>query len=184
MLVIAELLPKVQSLQASLSTTTANSAIIDMLRSANLDHVLPTATPLAPRPFMVCRIVHLLVLSHVCTNECVTVVRRLHRMAHITDLGRDLCARDDAVGDLEFDLRQAVLRQTCTGPPAADHRDGNKCGGRAAWPYGVDTVIEQEAVKESWRGTWIGQDVLYLCALIRGVLLVFHERALNSIATC
>ena len=54
MLVITELLSKVQNLQASLNATTANSAIIDMLRSANLDHALPKALPLAPRRFMVC----------------------------------------------------------------------------------------------------------------------------------
>ncbi|KAI0747903.1 high-temperature-induced dauer-formation protein-domain-containing protein [Daedaleopsis nitida] len=52
MLVISELLPKVQSLQASLNATTANSAIIDMLRSVNLDHVLPKAGPIAPRRFI------------------------------------------------------------------------------------------------------------------------------------
>ena len=53
MLVISELLPKVQNLQASLNATTANSAIIDMLRSANLEHVLPKAPPLTPRKFQV-----------------------------------------------------------------------------------------------------------------------------------
>ncbi|KAH9946300.1 high-temperature-induced dauer-formation protein-domain-containing protein [Epithele typhae] len=52
MLVIAELLPKVQSLQNSLSATTANSAIIDLLRSANVEHALPKAPPLSPRRFM------------------------------------------------------------------------------------------------------------------------------------
>ncbi|TFK90942.1 hypothetical protein K466DRAFT_542519, partial [Polyporus arcularius HHB13444] len=51
MLVISELLPKVQNLQASLNATTANSAIIDLVRSANLDHVLPKAPPLSPRKF-------------------------------------------------------------------------------------------------------------------------------------
>ena len=53
MLVISELLPKVQNLQASLNATTANSAIIDMLRSVNLSHVLPKPGPIAPRRFMV-----------------------------------------------------------------------------------------------------------------------------------
>ncbi|KAI0807242.1 high-temperature-induced dauer-formation protein-domain-containing protein [Fomes fomentarius] len=52
MLVISELLTKVQNLQASLNATTANSAIIDMLRSVNIDHVLPKPGPLAPRRFM------------------------------------------------------------------------------------------------------------------------------------
>ncbi|KAI1787945.1 high-temperature-induced dauer-formation protein-domain-containing protein [Ganoderma leucocontextum] len=51
MLVITELLPKVQKQQAS-SASSANSAIIDMLRSANLDDILPKNTPLSPRKFM------------------------------------------------------------------------------------------------------------------------------------
>ncbi|KAI0637201.1 high-temperature-induced dauer-formation protein-domain-containing protein [Trametes polyzona] len=52
MLVISELLPKVQNLQSSLSAATATSAITDMLRSANLDQVLPKPPPLSPRRFM------------------------------------------------------------------------------------------------------------------------------------
>lgn len=53
MLVISELLPKVQNLQSSLSAATATSAITDMLRSANLDQVLPKPPALSPRRFMV-----------------------------------------------------------------------------------------------------------------------------------
>ncbi|KAI0670599.1 high-temperature-induced dauer-formation protein-domain-containing protein [Trametes maxima] len=52
MLVISELLPKVQGLQTSLSAASANSAIVDMLRSANLSQVLPKPPPLSPRRFM------------------------------------------------------------------------------------------------------------------------------------
>ena len=52
MLTITELLPKVQKQQAA-SASSANSAIIDMLRSANLDDILPKNTPLFPRKFMV-----------------------------------------------------------------------------------------------------------------------------------
>ncbi|EIW60587.1 uncharacterized protein TRAVEDRAFT_119582 [Trametes versicolor FP-101664 SS1] len=52
MLVISELLPKVQNLQSSLSAATATSAITDMLRSANLDQVLPKPPALSPRRFM------------------------------------------------------------------------------------------------------------------------------------
>ncbi|TBU66059.1 high-temperature-induced dauer-formation protein-domain-containing protein [Dichomitus squalens] len=51
LLVISELLPKVQKQQAA-SGASANSAIIDMLRSANLDDVLPKNVPLSPRKFM------------------------------------------------------------------------------------------------------------------------------------
>ncbi|KAI0831071.1 high-temperature-induced dauer-formation protein-domain-containing protein [Trametes gibbosa] len=52
LLVISELLPKVQSLKSSLSAATATSAITDMLRSANLDQVLAKPPPLSPRRFM------------------------------------------------------------------------------------------------------------------------------------
>ncbi|CDO70695.1 hypothetical protein BN946_scf184798.g10 [Trametes cinnabarina] len=52
MLVISELLPKVQSLQSSLSGASASNAIIDLLRTANLDQVLPKPPPLSPRRFM------------------------------------------------------------------------------------------------------------------------------------
>ncbi|KAJ2975086.1 hypothetical protein NUW54_g11786 [Trametes sanguinea] len=52
MLVISELLPKVQNLQSSLSGASANNAIIDLLRNANLDQVLPKPQPLSPRRFM------------------------------------------------------------------------------------------------------------------------------------
>ncbi|OBZ75142.1 hypothetical protein A0H81_04548 [Grifola frondosa] len=52
MLAISELLPKVQGLQASLNTPSANTAIIDLLRSASLEQTLPKPPPLAPRRFM------------------------------------------------------------------------------------------------------------------------------------
>ncbi|KAI9064204.1 hypothetical protein FKP32DRAFT_1757516 [Trametes sanguinea] len=52
MLAISELLPKVQNLQSSLSGASASNAIIDLLRNANLDQVLPKPPPLSPRRFM------------------------------------------------------------------------------------------------------------------------------------
>lgn len=55
LLVISELLPKVQNLKSSLSAATATSAITDMLRSANVDQVLAKPPPLSPRRFMVRR---------------------------------------------------------------------------------------------------------------------------------
>ncbi|EMD38619.1 hypothetical protein CERSUDRAFT_113798 [Gelatoporia subvermispora B] len=50
MLVISELLAKVQELQAS-KTSNANTAIIDFIRSANLQNVLPRPPSVAPRRF-------------------------------------------------------------------------------------------------------------------------------------
>jgi hypothetical protein len=53
MLVISELLPKVQSLQVARHMPNPTSAIMDLLRSATLTHVLPSTPPLTPRRFIV-----------------------------------------------------------------------------------------------------------------------------------
>lgn len=53
MLLVSELLPKVQEMQASRHRTTSTSAIVEFLGTVNLQHVLPPAPPLAPRRFMV-----------------------------------------------------------------------------------------------------------------------------------
>ncbi|KDQ20543.1 hypothetical protein BOTBODRAFT_26557 [Botryobasidium botryosum FD-172 SS1] len=52
LLTIAELLPKVHSLQASLNRPTTTPAILDFLRSVTLQHVLPPTPPLNPRKFL------------------------------------------------------------------------------------------------------------------------------------
>ncbi|KAJ7109144.1 high-temperature-induced dauer-formation protein-domain-containing protein [Mycena epipterygia] len=52
MLLVSELLPKVQEMQASRHRTTSTSAIVDFLATVNLQHVLPPAPPLTPRRFM------------------------------------------------------------------------------------------------------------------------------------
>ncbi|KAF8212473.1 high-temperature-induced dauer-formation protein-domain-containing protein [Mycena galopus ATCC 62051] len=52
MLLISELLPKVQDMQASRHRATSTSAIVEFLGTATLQHVLPPAPPLAPRRFM------------------------------------------------------------------------------------------------------------------------------------
>ncbi|KAJ6547333.1 high-temperature-induced dauer-formation protein-domain-containing protein [Mycena capillaripes] len=52
MLLISELLPKVQEMQASRHRTTSTSAIVEFLGTATLQHVLPPAPPLTPRRFM------------------------------------------------------------------------------------------------------------------------------------
>ncbi|KAK2460561.1 hypothetical protein APHAL10511_007031 [Amanita phalloides] len=51
MLVISELLPKIQELQASRKANSA-ATILEFLSSIDLKHVLPDVPPLAPRPFM------------------------------------------------------------------------------------------------------------------------------------
>jgi hypothetical protein len=53
MLVISELLPKIQELQAARHKPNPTSAIMDLLRSVTLTHVLPPAPPLTPRKFIV-----------------------------------------------------------------------------------------------------------------------------------
>ncbi|KAJ7734954.1 high-temperature-induced dauer-formation protein-domain-containing protein [Mycena maculata] len=52
MLLISELLPKVQEMQASRHRTTSTSAIVEFLGTVDLQHVLLPAPPLAPRRFM------------------------------------------------------------------------------------------------------------------------------------
>jgi len=52
MLLISELLPKVQEMQASRHRATSTSAIVEFLGTATLQHVLPPAPPLTPRRFM------------------------------------------------------------------------------------------------------------------------------------
>ncbi|KAI0078173.1 hypothetical protein K474DRAFT_1683933 [Panus rudis PR-1116 ss-1] len=51
LILCSELVPKVQELKSSLNGANANSAIIDLLRSANLEHLLPPPPPLNPRKF-------------------------------------------------------------------------------------------------------------------------------------
>lgn len=53
MLVISELLPKIQSLQAGRQKTSTTSSISDFLRSVTLVDVLPPVPPLHPRKFVV-----------------------------------------------------------------------------------------------------------------------------------
>ena len=53
MLVISELLPRVQESQASFNPTNVNAAVLDIIRSATLENFLPKPPPLAPRRFMV-----------------------------------------------------------------------------------------------------------------------------------
>ncbi|PCH38345.1 hypothetical protein WOLCODRAFT_96951 [Wolfiporia cocos MD-104 SS10] len=52
MLVISELLPKIQEVQASINPANANAAVVDLIRSADLQHILPKPPPLAPRRFL------------------------------------------------------------------------------------------------------------------------------------
>ncbi|KAI0083976.1 high-temperature-induced dauer-formation protein-domain-containing protein [Irpex rosettiformis] len=52
MIVTSELYPKIQELQSSLSGPTANTAIVDLLRSANLEEHLPRLASLNPRRFV------------------------------------------------------------------------------------------------------------------------------------
>jgi len=52
MLVISELLPKVQELQVARHKPNPTSVIMDLLRSVTLAHVLPPVPPLTPRKFI------------------------------------------------------------------------------------------------------------------------------------
>jgi len=54
MLVISELLPKIQNLQAGRQKANTAGAITDFLQSVTLTDVLPPAPALYPRRFLVC----------------------------------------------------------------------------------------------------------------------------------
>jgi hypothetical protein len=53
MLLISELLPKIQELQASRQKANSSPAIMDFLGSVTLKHVLPPVPALTPRRFLV-----------------------------------------------------------------------------------------------------------------------------------
>ncbi|KAH9842911.1 high-temperature-induced dauer-formation protein-domain-containing protein [Rhodofomes roseus] len=52
MLVISELLPKIQELQNSLNPANANGAVVDLIKSTNLQHILPKPGPVSARRFV------------------------------------------------------------------------------------------------------------------------------------
>ncbi|KAH9934896.1 high-temperature-induced dauer-formation protein-domain-containing protein [Fomitopsis serialis] len=52
MLVVSELLPKIQELQSSLNPANANGAVVDLIKSTNLEHILPKPGPLSARRFV------------------------------------------------------------------------------------------------------------------------------------
>jgi hypothetical protein len=61
MLVISELLPKVQEMQAARHKQNPAANVMDFLGNVSLKHVLPPTPPLAPRKFTVCLLAILLV---------------------------------------------------------------------------------------------------------------------------
>jgi muramoyltetrapeptide carboxypeptidase LdcA involved in peptidoglycan recycling len=52
MLMIAELLPKIQEMQRSRQKATSTTAIMDFLGGINLKHILPDTPPINPRKFL------------------------------------------------------------------------------------------------------------------------------------
>jgi hypothetical protein len=120
MLVISELLPKVQELQAARHKPNPTSAIMDLLRSITLTHVLPPAPPLNPRKFIASS-------ASACSwnillmRLILSVVRRIHRLANLPDMGRNLRARDDTPRFVEFDKCSLILREAYTDSSTANH---------------------------------------------------------------
>ncbi len=64
MLVISELLPKIQVYHASRHKTNATAAILDFLGSVTLKEVLPPVPPLNPRKFTVSNSLPLIISSY------------------------------------------------------------------------------------------------------------------------
>lgn len=118
MLVISELLPKIQELQSTLNPANANGAVVDLIKSTNLEHILPKPGPLSSRRFVVSDSVYS------STNTALTVhivVRRIHRLADVFDLGRDLRTRDEPVGHLELNKCATFLCQARGDTVTAHH---------------------------------------------------------------
>ncbi len=127
MLVISELLPKVQELQASRQKANSTSAVLDFLGSVTLKDVLPPVPPLTPRKFLVSWFSFLfLALVSLITR---TVVGRFHRMADFFNLGGNLRSRHDSSGSMELDECSAVLRKALPGSAASDHGNCFQCCG-------------------------------------------------------
>ena len=99
MLVISELMPKLQEIQSS-HKSNPTGAILDYLGHISLKHILPTPPPLNPRRFIVSSCISIS-LSH--DSARFAVVRGVSGVALFINLGRDLRARHDAPGYLELD---------------------------------------------------------------------------------
>ena len=86
MIVTSELYPKIQGLQSSLSGTTANTAIVDLLRSAALQEHLPKPGALTPRRFAV-SLVQITPVRNSLISAFFLVDRCLRRLANVAHMG-------------------------------------------------------------------------------------------------
>ncbi len=139
MIVGSELFPRIQELQSSLSGPTANTAIVDLLRSASLEHHLPKPPPLNPRRFAV-RLSMFPVPHSILT--IVLVVGCVYCLAHFANLGRDLYPRNDASRNLELYGCTAVLCEAHTGATTPDYGNGVQCRRWATRAYGIVSITE------------------------------------------
>lgn len=97
MLVILELLPKIQDLQAGRQKANTAAAITDFLQSVTLVDVLPPRPQIHPRRFMVRTPSVIFLLLNV-----LLVVGCFRHLAYLVDLGRDLCTWHVPSGNLEL----------------------------------------------------------------------------------
>ena len=102
MLLISELLPKVQELQASRHKGSSISAIVDFLSTVTLKHVLPETPAATPRRFLV-SVPPIRSLHSNLTPEA--VVQRFSCLVDIPYMGRDICSWDDTFRHLECHQR-------------------------------------------------------------------------------
>ncbi|THH08544.1 hypothetical protein EW145_g2645 [Phellinidium pouzarii] len=119
LLMISELLPKIQDIQSSASKSNVTSAIIDFLRSATIHNVLPETPSPPSRRFLY-----------------FTVVRLLIGVADIADMGRDICTWNDASGRLECHKRATLPHQAYSVAEQTNHRGDVSCCGwywRSSW---------------------------------------------------
>lgn len=124
MLLISELLPNVQELQASRHRANSTSIIVDFLSTVSLKHVLPEAPVPMPRRFMVCvSLVHRKAKSQYRR----TVVRCFYCLVNFPHMGRNICEGYDTSRYMERNECPFILRQTYPKSTETDHGNRLQC---------------------------------------------------------
>lgn len=178
MLVVSELLPKVQNLQAGRQKTNTAGAITDFLQSVTLIDVLPPRPEVHPRRFMVCTSCAHLYLANVSP-----VVGCFHRLAHFVDLGRDLRAWNVASGNLELYQCSVVLREAHPDATASDYGNNVECRWWIVFPLEAKArsridSIEWDCFYTRWRTILVHCYTFLRC--LRRKDSIEHQNAHNN----
>lgn len=143
MLVISELLPKIQNLQTGRQKANSAGAITDFLQSVTLTDVLPPAPVLYPRRFVVCSSLH--ELQKILTQRL--VVGCINCLVDVAHMGRSLCAWNVASRDMELHQRATLFCEAHTTATAANHRHDVKRRWRAVLAHQTKTRAFVQSVR-------------------------------------